>query len=825
MSKRIKDLKSPGTRAGDRIKAVLLKPVNKLSEGQRFWVGFALFSIVTTLLIQNPFWHPIAQNTYQVGDIAREAIFAPADISVTDDDETARLKDAAAQEVRPIFRFESNKSEQAVQSFLSAWESLQRHGGDSPQGTKPVNSSKPSNSDSKGEVHWTGPGGTEVGKVFASRAFSRNEIDAVQSALREAAEGYIYDDAERQYFQKELFVFDRSKPGVQTTVSMPESNWTSLSAAREKFKTRLGTIHSLSPKEANAFFLAGEILIEPSVQYDSVATENAKTGIRNDIKPVTVSLKRGEKIVDEGAVIGPDTVAKISAVRSYTATSRQANRFIGALVLITGLFWAAWKFIQNRGNLPRLSLTARRTFFLFGFVVIAQTLVSSALFRLAEFTAVQNVRAPMNDATLWAFAIPFAAGSLLIALLADRPTALFAGLVNAMLAGILAPRGLEFTFYAALASAVAVYGIGRYRSRQTVTIAGCMVGLLSAAAALAILAYTQQPIIINTVLLAIACALASGIITAALTAVLLPTCESIFGILTDVKLLELSNADLPVLGQLAIRAPGTNQHSHTVGQLAEEACRVVGANGLLARIGALYHDIGKTAAPEHFVENQHGYNPHDRLKPSQSAKIIISHVTYGTKLAREMGLPPRIIDFIPQHHGTRTLHYFLKKAQAEARSDESISENDFRYPGPKPQFKESAIMMIADSCEAGARSLAEPTPENIRFIVTKIIDAIITDNQLDECDLTLRELTQIRESMIRSLISIYHSRVDYPGYVPPSTGQFRFVDGEIDPNHDSEERGLKYTDPEEIPISPGGEIEDEAIDRTAEPSPAEARSA
>ena len=209
---------------------------------------------------------------------------------------------------------------------------------------------------------------------------------------------------------------------------------------------------------------------------------------------------------------------------------------------------------------------------------------------------------------------------------------------------------------------------------------------------------------------------------------------------------------------------------YLLGQLAEEACRVVGGNGLLARIGALYHDIGKTAAPEHFVENQMTKNPHDRLKPTQSAKIIISHVTYGVKLAKEMGLPPRIVDFIPQHHGTRTRHYFLKKAQAEARDPSEISENDFRYPGPKPQFKEAAIMMMADSCEAAARSLAEPNPENIRFIVTKIIDAILADDQLGECDLTLRELTQIRESMIKSLVAIYHSRVDYPGYVPPSSG-------------------------------------------------------
>jgi membrane-associated HD superfamily phosphohydrolase len=213
-----------------------------------------------------------------------------------------------------------------------------------------------------------------------------------------------------------------------------------------------------------------------------------------------------------------------------------------------------------------------------------------------------------------------------------------------------------------------------------------------------------------------------------------------------------------------------------------------------------------------------GKNPHDRLKPAQSAKIIISHVTYGIKLGKEMGLPQRIIDFIPQHHGTRTLHYFLRKAQAEAREGEEILENDFRYPGPKPQFKEAAIMMIADSCEAAARSLSEPTPENIRFIVTKIIDAILSDDQLDECDLTLRELTQIREVMIKSLVAIYHSRVDYPGYTPPHSVQKLIMSDE----EDSEERGLqRYNNPSEIPISRGGEVEDEAIGRSNQPNKVE----
>jgi hypothetical protein len=316
--------------------------------------------------------------------------------------------------------------------------------------------------------------------------------------------------------------------------------------------------------------------------------------------------------------------------------------------------------------------------------------------------------------------------------------------------------------------------------------------------------------VLITVLLTAGCGFLGGILTSIFTAGGLPVNESAFGILTDVKLLELSNADLPVLGQLALRAPGTNQHSHAVGQLAEDACRAIGANPLIARIGALYHDIGKLAAPDMFVENQQGVNPHDRIRPSNSARIITSHVTYGMKLAKEIGLPKQIADFIPQHHGTRTLHFFLRKAQALAAEGEVVDESEFRYPGPKPQFKEAAVMMLADSCEAGARSLARPDPENIRAIVTKIVDAILSDGQLDECDLTLREVTTIRESVICSLTAIYHARIDYPGFNPPRiTGTLSLPD----PLLDTEERGVSYKTPSEVPVNKSGEVEDEAIPR------------
>ena len=809
MSKRIQDLTPSPTRWRKAIWSRLARPFDALSEEQKFWIGFAFLCLATTLLLNNPLWRSSGEVGYKQGEIARESIYSPADIHFVDEEETNRIRETAMETVRPIFSAEPKRADEAVQSFRTAWEGIER---------KTAAAANRSNSTNRNDSH-APANGSDLARVFALRKFSENELEAVVRVLRENAGGDIYADQDEPHIQGEISIIDRQRPTDVRASQNPFATMTKLSEARAGLRRGLSRIQSLSEKEADAFAAALSPMIQPSIIYDASATEAVRRDIASSVQPVTISLKRSQKIADEGDVITGTMLSQIAAIRNYSSSTRQVNRFVGLLILISALFWGAWKFIEHRGIVARLALSERKTFALFGFIVLMQTTLMAMFFRIADFTASQNVKAPMSDPNLWGLAIPFAMGSLLMTLLADRRTALFTGIFTAIIAGFLAPRGLEFAVYAIISSSVAVYGIGRYRSRQTVTIAGVLVGLSGAGLAVALIAYTQQPFILNTILLATACGLASGIVTAALTAMFLPLCETLFGILTDVKLLELSNADLPALGQLALRAPGTNQHSHAVGQLAEEACRVVGGNALLARIGALYHDIGKSAAPEHFVENQLGKNPHDRLKPAQSAKIIISHVTYGTKLAKEMGLPQRIVDFIPQHHGTRTLHFFLKKAQAEARDPDEISENDFRYPGPKPQFREAAIMMIADSCEAAARSLAEPTPDNIRFIVTKIIDAIVADDQLDECDLTLRELTQIRESMIRSLIAIYHSRIDYPGYVPPNSSP-RI---EVPPNLDSEERGMKYNDPADIPVSPGGEIEDEAIDHSQEPRKAEAK--
>ena len=477
---------------------------------------------------------------------------------------------------------------------------------------------------------------------------------------------------------------------------------------------------------------------------------------------------------------------------------------IGPSVLVLASYFVLWRFVEARGSTVDLSISRRRAFALLGSAIVVETAVTRLGFIVVAGLAEQSTRAPLHDPAVWTFTIPFAAASLLVTMLLDRQLALIVGLIVSVFAGLLAPHQLQTTFYAFISCSAAVYGIKRYRERQSVTLAGLAVAGVNCLTALTLVAFTQRPLTLTGLLVTAGFAIGGGLLTIVFAAGGMPINESLFGILTDIRLLELSNADLPVLSQLALRAPGTNQHSHAVGQLAEDACRAIGANALLARIGSLYHDIGKVAAPDHFVENQTGRNPHDRLRPVQSAKIITSHVTYGLKLAREIGLPKRVADFIPQHHGTRTLHFFLQKAAGQARNGEKINEAEFRYPGPKPQFKEAAILMLADSAEAAARSLAHPDPESVRAIVARIFDAIIADGQLDESNLSLRELTQIRETLISSLNALYHARIDYPGFnvaAPVPDGASTAHEG----------RGVIYQTASEIPINQAGEVEDEAV--------------
>jgi len=263
-------------------------------------------------------------------------------------------------------------------------------------------------------------------------------------------------------------------------------------------------------------------------------------------------------------------------------------------------------------------------------------------------------------------------------------------------------------------------------------------------------------------------AFVGGQLSAFLCLAILPTLETFFSRVSNLRLLELSDLNHPLLKRMSLEAAGTFHHSQIVAALAEDASNEIGANGLLARVGAYYHDIGKLMKSEYFIENQGNLNnPHDDVNPSLSRLIITSHVKDGVALAREYKLDEPVIEFIPQHHGTSKIEFFYRKAvkqeeHEEEESKEAIEEESYRYPGPKPQSKEAAIIMLADSTEAAARSVEEPTHQRYKDVVQKIIETKLADGQLDESPLTIKDLKQISERFLMTLLSVHHQRIPYP---------------------------------------------------------------
>jgi putative nucleotidyltransferase with HDIG domain len=472
-------------------------------------------------------------------------------------------------------------------------------------------------------------------------------------------------------------------------------------------------------------------------------------------------------LIRAGELVRPELVPLLDAIRQHHLTQKEPKRLLGLLVLVTLVFVALYRTAMNESG---VRLSQRRAYWVAATAVAIQMI----LVRVGMFSAaVLSTRSETNwfgDGLIFQFAIPFAAASLVVAVLVGSRLGLVVALLTALLAGLLSPLGITMAGYAVAGGMTAVFSVQRYRSRNAITLASVAVASVNTIVGIAALLSSDYDMTWQTAVKVAIAGATGGLVTAAVASFGTPIYESVFGILTDIKLLELSNAELPLLRQLAIQTPGTNHHSFVVGSLAEAAAKAIGANALLARVGCLYHDIGKLAAPKMYIENQHGAaNPHDRVSPRDSVRIITGHVRRGLQLAEEANLPQQIVDFIPQHHGTRVLAYFYHKAKSQAETEgQTIDIEDFRYPGPKPQSKEAAILMLADGSEAAVRSLDEPTPENISAIVRKIVDSVVADGQLDECDVTFREIALIRDSLINALEGMYHHRISYPGFNPPS---------------------------------------------------------
>jgi putative nucleotidyltransferase with HDIG domain len=463
---------------------------------------------------------------------------------------------------------------------------------------------------------------------------------------------------------------------------------------------------------------------------------------------------------DRPGVLVTGACLLLLAVAGLLASADWATRgptgWLGLLLL--SAFVLAVFAIYVRKLQPREAQTPKNLLILC--IVFLTVLILARLFLLLADSVALAV--PSAPRTSLEYLMPIALGGILLQVLFNTRLGFAGSLVLSILTSLLAGGELRFFFFALVGGIVGVFAIGERQERAGFFRAGAWIGLANAYTLLGVSLFEGQPGRLGADLLA---ALANGFVVALLAAGLLPLFESLFGVTTNFGLLELANLQQPLLRDLVLRAPGTYHHSVMVGMLAEAAAEAIGANALLCRVAAYYHDIGKLRQPGYFVENQpEAGSRHDRLSPNLSSLIIISHVKEGMELARQHRLPPPIIEMIPQHHGTGLVTFFYHKAREAADPQHGeVQQEEFRYPGPKPQTKEAAIMMLADAVEAASRTVAEPAPAKIQGLVERIIQTVFADGQLEECDLTLRDLHRIADSFTRTLAGIFHHRVDYPG--------------------------------------------------------------
>ncbi len=362
------------------------------------------------------------------------------------------------------------------------------------------------------------------------------------------------------------------------------------------------------------------------------------------------------------------------------------------------------------------------------------------------------------------FYIPVAAVPMLTMLLfVDLQLAFLMAFISSILVGLLTGNEFNLTLIYFLGGLTSVYTVKGARNRGQLILAGFFTGLIQVLCA-ALLNIEMIQILPQDFLLRYAQPLLfNGVISVFVVMTTSKIFEWLFGVLTNFSLLELSDFNQPLLRQMILEAPGTYHHSLLVSNLAEAAAEAIGANSLLVRVGAYYHDIGKLVKPEYFTENQLATgNVHDDLEPSMSRLVILNHVKEGIELGKKYKLNPMILDFIPQHHGTSIIYYFYQKALEGAEVGETIEEEEFRYPGPKPQTRETAVVLLADSVEGATRAMDEPTPARINDLVRKVINNKFIDGQLDECPLTLKDIEKISVTFSHVLAAMHHGRVKYP---------------------------------------------------------------
>lgn len=576
-------------------------------------------------------------------------------------------------------------------------------------------------------------------------------VKSVKNKLTQDVNESVSEDAIKSLLHANNEDFSFVRDSVITavnTVMSSEIPSEKLAEAKDKVAKELKSA-SVPSKYLAAATEIGKYAVIPNYVFDPKATDEKRQEASDSVQPV--QIKQGQVLVEENDLIDREVYRKLE----LTGLLNNSNLLkpISGLLLMIGLFIATlvYYFEKQQQELKLKNKSLLLFSIITTLILVIMEVVS--LFQKIEYTNI-------------GYLVPIAAGAILIRLLLNERLAILGSIILAICGSMMFNQGVTGTFnyvigiYYLISSISGILFLGKHNARSKILQAGLFVSFINMIIVLSLLLIQNtalSPVEIGTLMLM---GVVSGLASSVLIIGLMPFFETGFGILSTMRLIELSNPNHPLLRKILTETPGTYHHSVMVANLSEAACEAVGANGLLARVGAYYHDLGKTKRPQYFIENQMNMdNPHDKLSPQLSKNIIIAHTTDGANMLRSYKFPKELVDIAEQHHGTSLLKFFYYKAKEKG---DQITEKEFRYPGPKPQSKEAAIISVADSVEAAVRSMHNPNPERIEKLVRGIISDKLQDGQFSECDLTFRELDTIAKTLCATLKGIFHSRIEYP---------------------------------------------------------------
>ncbi|OQY54573.1 MAG: hypothetical protein B6245_21025 [Desulfobacteraceae bacterium 4572_88] len=745
--------------------------------------GLLIFvmSIFTVILYPNIV---IPRHSYQLGDVAEEDTKAPRDFYIEDEVSTARVRQEAEEKVRTVYDSDAGLLPRLIRQTEEAFSDA-RKVFEAPEKEKKPD--KPAEGDNRGgnEAPPSDNSPEETGQSPHDRIWQMKE--AFEKKLGIPVDEETYKILEKEKFSKVvsdtvvLIISDILKNGVVANKEVLLRESEKGIALRELGTKTESIVHALKqyhgPEQYKEVVrivakpLVRDIgksvipivvdfatrLIQPNITLNKSETEERKKKAANAVAPIHYIVKAGQMILREGDIVTDSQMRKLLTMNTEEGKEEIYARSVGAIMLLLCLLLIVYTLhtyrqtrAEFRHNKDLLFLSATLITFFF------MPKISLELFDSLRYSS----PFPLSELSL-SFGIPLASGAMTVCLFLGLDIAVSFAMVVAICTAVIFQNRFELFVYFLLNGIMGAYWMKDCRERKVFIKAGAKLGCLNVVLATAVDVYIGNHSGME-IFWDWAFAFMGGLATGIITAGMAPLLEIAFGYTTHITLHEFANLEQPLLRRLMLEAPGTYHHSVVVGSMVEAAASEIGANPLLAKVCGYYHDIGKLKQPLYFIENQRGNtNRHDKLAPSMSALILIAHVKNGVEMGRKHKLGEAIIDSIQQHHGSSSIRFFYDKAK-KLKGEDAVKIEDYRYPGPRPQTREAGLVMLADVVEAASRTLENPTPSRIQGHVQKLINSIFTDGQLDNCELTLRDLHNIARSFNKILNGIHHHRIEYP---------------------------------------------------------------